>query len=78
MPDIRIMMLRNYCSKVEHRGQYLLPDICMMILKKYYSKVEHRGRYGIPDVRMTKNYYGWASGTIWNAGCSHDDVKKLL
>jgi hypothetical protein len=40
MPDVRMMMLRNYYSKSEHRGRYGMPDVRMMISKKYYSKVD--------------------------------------
>jgi hypothetical protein len=35
-----MMVLRNYCSKAEHRGCYGLLDIRMMMTRNYYSKVD--------------------------------------
>jgi hypothetical protein len=41
MPDVRMMMSRNYCSKVELCRRYRLPDVRMMMSKNYYSKVDN-------------------------------------
>jgi hypothetical protein len=36
-----MIMIRNYYSKVGHRGRYRLPDVRMMMSRNYYSKVDN-------------------------------------
>jgi hypothetical protein len=42
LPDVRMMMTKNYYSKVDDEVSYRLSDVRMIMTRNYYSKVDDK------------------------------------